>query len=175
MDTNWRISTFNGALLASYFIPTWTIVAFRIMISPIHGLYDQPNISLALFMSDHLQLTALGMVRLAWLLALGKLTVVAFFALFVTLITRASIRKTGGCDEALALALGIGSLISFASMVMASQVGETAALRLHATEFLLLLGTAVVMLVERPVWRETEAAHRLPQAPATYPLSSPSS
>jgi hypothetical protein len=175
MDTNWRISTFNGALLASYFIPTWTIVAFRIMISPIHGLYDQPNISLALFMSDHFQLAAVSMVRLAWLLAFGKLTVVAFFALFVVLITRASIRKTGGCDEALALALGIGSLISFASMVMASQVGETAALRLHATEFLLLLGTAVVMLVERPVRRDTETALRLPQSPAIYPLSSPSS
>ena len=48
------------------------------------------------------------------------------------------------------MALGIGSLISFASMVMASQVGETAALRLHATELLMLLGTAIVMLVERP-------------------------
>jgi hypothetical protein len=41
-------------------------------------------------------------------------------------------------------------VISFASMVMASQVGETQALRLHATELLLLLGTAVVLLVERP-------------------------
>ena len=38
----------------------------------------------------------------------------------------------------------------FAGLVMASQVGETAALRLHATEFLLLLGTAIVLLVERP-------------------------
>ena len=44
----------------------------------------------------------------------------------------------------------IGSLISFASMVMASQVGEMAALRLHATELLLLLGTAIVLLIERP-------------------------
>lgn len=175
MDTNWRISTFNGALLASYFIPTWTIAAFRIMISPVHGLYEQPNISVALFMGDHLHLAAVSMIRLAWLLAFGKLTVVAFFALFVVLITRASIRKTGGCDEALALALGIGSLISFAGMVMASQVGETAALRLHATELLLLLGTAIVMIVERPARKETEAARPLPQTPATYPLSSPSS
>ena len=52
--TNWRISTFNGALLAAYFIPTWTIVAFRIMISPIHGFYERPNISVALFVSDYL-------------------------------------------------------------------------------------------------------------------------
>jgi hypothetical protein len=150
MSGNWRISTFNGALLAAYFIPTWTIVALKIMISPIHGLYERPNISVALFISDHLQLAALNTARLAWLLALGKLTVVAFFALFVILITRASIRKTGGCDEALGIALAIGSLISFASMMLASQVGESAALRLHATELLLLLGTAIVLLVERP-------------------------
>jgi hypothetical protein len=148
--TNWRISTFNGALLAAYFIPTWTIVALRIVISPIHGLYERPNVSVALFLNDYLQLTGLTMVRLAWLLALGKLTVVAFFAIFVIFITRAAIRKAGGCDEALAMALTIGSLISFASMMMASKVGETAAVRLHATELLMLLGTAIVLLVERP-------------------------
>jgi hypothetical protein len=150
MSTNWRISSFNGALLAAYFIPSWTMVAFRIMVSPIHGLYERPNISVGLFISDHMQLAAITTVRVAWLLALGKLTVVAFFALFLLFIARASIRKTGGCDEALAMALVIGSLISFASMVMASQVGEMQALRLHATELLMLLGTAIVLLVERP-------------------------
>jgi hypothetical protein len=150
MSTNWRISTFNGALLAAYFIPTWTIVAFKIMLSPIHGFYERPNISVALFISDHLQLTAIATVRMAWLLALGKLTVVVFFAIFLIFITRSAIRKAGGCDEALAMALAIGSVISFASMVMASQVGETAALRLHATELLLLLGTAIVLLAEGP-------------------------
>jgi hypothetical protein len=150
MSTNWRISSFNGALLAAYFIPTWTIVAFKIMISPIHGLYERPNISVALFISDHLQLAAMTTVRFAWLLALGKLTVVAFFAIFLVFIIRPSIRKTGGGDEALAMALGIGSVISFSSMVMASQVGETAALKLHATELLMLLGTAIVLLVEPP-------------------------
>ena len=154
MSTNWRISSFNGALLAAYFIPTWSIVAFRIMVSPIHGLYERPNIAVALFVSDHLHLAAMNTVRVAWLLALGKLTVVAFFAIFVVLIARASIRKSGGCDEALALALSIGSVISFASMMMASQAGEIAALQLHATELLMLLGTAIVMLVERPAQPE---------------------
>ena len=150
MSTNWRISSFNGALLAAYFIPTWTIVACKIMISPIHGLYERPTISVALFVNDHLQLAAMGSVRSAWLLALGRMTVVAFFAVFVVFLTRPSIRKAGGCDEALGIALAIGSLISFASMLMASQVGETAALKLHATELLLLLGTAIVLLAERP-------------------------
>jgi hypothetical protein len=150
MSTNWRISSFNGALLAAYFIPTWTIVAFKIIISPIHGFYERPNIAVALFISDHLQLGGMTTVRLAWLLALGKLTVVAFFAIFLLLLTRPSIRKSGGCDEPLAMALAIGSVISFASMMMASSVGETAALKLHATELLMLLGTAIVMLFEAP-------------------------
>ena len=72
MSGNWRISTFNGALLAAYFIPAWTIIAFKIVVSPIHGLYERPNISLALFVSDHLQLSGLATVRVAWLLALGR-------------------------------------------------------------------------------------------------------
>jgi hypothetical protein len=83
-------------------------------------------------------------------LALGKLTVVAFFAIFLILLTRPAIRKSGGSNEALAMALAIGSVISFASMMMASTVGETTALKLHATELLMLLGTAIVMVFEAP-------------------------
>jgi hypothetical protein len=151
MSRNWRISSFSGALLAAYFIPTWTTIALRIMISPIQGLYERPNVSMGLFASDHLHLAAVTTVRFAWLLALGRLTVVAFFAMFLVFMTRASIRKTGGCGEALGMALAVGSAISFASMVMAWQVGEPEAIRLHATELLMLLGTAIVLLVERPV------------------------
>ena len=161
MSTNWRISSFNGALLAAYFIPTWTMVAFKIMVSPIHGLYERPNISVGLFISDHLQLAAMGTVRAAWLLALGKLMVVAFFAIFAVFAARATTRKAGGCDEALAMALAIGSVISFASMVMASTVGETAALRLHATELMMLLGTAIVLLVERSTLPQTDSSAAL--------------
>jgi hypothetical protein len=157
MSTNWRISSFNGALLAAYFIPSWTVIAFKIMISPIHALYERPNISLALFISDHLQLAGMATVRVAWLLALGRMTVVAFFALFLVFLVRAAIRKNGGGNEALGMALAIGSVISFASMVAASQVGETEALRLHATELLMLLGTAIVLLVEPPAQPQAQA------------------
>src|SRR3954447_16780479 len=148
--TNWRISTFNGALLAAYFVPTWTIVACKIAASPVHGFYQRPNISVALYLNDHLHIAAADLTRFAWLLALGRLTVAAFFIVFLVQIARPVLRKAGECDEALGLAFGIGSLISFAGMVMASQVGETAALRLHASELMLLLGTAIVLLVERP-------------------------
>lgn len=141
---SWRISTVNGMLLACYFIPAWTIVAYRIVASPIQGFYERPNIALALYLSDVLHLSSSSAVRYAWLLALGRLTVVAFFAVFLVCMTRPSIRR-GGCDEALALALAIAGLISFTCMVMAAKVGAVEALRLHVTELLLLLGAAVVM------------------------------
>ena len=53
-------------------------------------------------------------------------------------------------------------MISFASMVMASQVGETAALRLHATELLLLLGTAIVLVIERPAQPQVASSMTVP-------------
>jgi hypothetical protein len=147
--TDWRISTFNGALLAAYFVPGWAIVAGKIAISPVRGFCERPNVSVAVYLNDFLQVGPDDLTRFAWLLALGKLTVAAFFAMFVIQIMRPSIRKSGGCDEALGIAIAIGSAISFASMAMASQVGESAALRLHAAELLMLLGTAIVLLVER--------------------------
>ena len=151
MSTNWRISSFNGVLLAAYFIPTWAIIAWRIATEPVRGLFERPSVSVALYASDHLQLASTTTVRFAWLLALGRLTVVAFFALFLVLTVRSFIRKQGSGNEALVIALGIGSVISFASMIMASQVGEAEALRLHATELLLMLGTAIVMVFDLPV------------------------
>ncbi|MDA9405480.1 MULTISPECIES: hypothetical protein [unclassified Bradyrhizobium] len=150
MFKNWRISSVNGALLAAYFIPAWTMVAFNIMVAPVHGLYERPSVAVALFLSDQLQMSGLSTVRAAWLLALGRLTVVAFFAICLALLVIPRTRRSGASDEALGIALAIGSLISFASMVMASKVGEMAALRLHATELLLLLGAAIVLLIERP-------------------------
>ncbi|UGY04154.1 hypothetical protein [Bradyrhizobium quebecense] len=149
MSSNWRISSFNGALLAAYFIPVWTIIAFSIMVSPIHGLYERPSVSIALYASDYLHLGKMATVRLAWLLALARITVVAFFAVFLAMTAFSPLRKTGsGADEALAVALCLGSVLSFASMMMASKVGEIEALRMHAAELLMLLGTAIVMLFE---------------------------
>ena len=90
-------------------------------------------------------------------LALGRLLVVAFFAIFVLLAFTPRIRKLGGCDEALSIALGIGCLISFVSMLLASLAGEGGALRLHASELLVMLGTVIVLALERPAVPETEA------------------
>jgi hypothetical protein len=167
MFKDWRISSFNGVLLAAYFIPAWAIVAYDIMIAPVHGLYERPSVSVALFISDHLQMSGMSTVRVAWLLALGRLTVVAFLAMFVVQFAISRLRRREAGVEAFAIALLIGSLISCASMVMASKVGEIAALKLHATELMMLLGAAIVLVIEQP------AAPRRKAVVETAPLEQP--
>jgi hypothetical protein len=154
--SNWRISSISGVLLAGYFIPTWATIAWHIVASPVRGLFERPSVSVALYATDHLQLPTMTAVRFAWLLALGRLTVVAFFALFLILTVRSVIRKQGSGSEALAIALTIGSVLSFASMLMASQVGEVEALRLHASELLVMIGTGIVMLFDQPAQPPTQ-------------------
>jgi len=171
-QTNWRLSNFSGLLLAGYFVPVWTIAAWRIVLSPIHGLFERPNVAVAMFISDHLQASALMTARFAWLLALGKLTVVAFFVVFAALMLRRAVREGRGGEEALGIALGLGCTISCASMMFAAQAGEAASLQLHATELLLLLSTAILMLVDQP---PAGASAESDAHEAGYALSNPSS
>jgi hypothetical protein len=166
------LSTFSGLLLAGYFVPVWTLAAWRIVLSPIHGLFERPNVAVAMFISDYLQFPPLATVRFAWLLAIMKLTVVAFFLVFAALTARATARRSGACDEALSVALSIGSVITFASMMFAVEVHEAAALQLHATELMLLLSTAILMLVDQPSAR---ASVESDVRDADYALSNPSS
>jgi len=155
--SNWRISSISGVLLAGYFVPTWAAIAWQFIMSPVRGLFERPSVSLALYVTDYLQLPTMTAVRFAWLLAIGRLTVVAFFALFVVLFARGVIRRRSGGGEALAIALAVGSVISFASMLMASQVGEIEALRLHASELLVMIATGIVMLFDTPTQTQAVA------------------
>jgi hypothetical protein len=166
MSTNWRISSFCGVLLAAYFIPAWTSIAYQILLSPVRGLYERPSVSIGFFISDHLHLSGMASVRIACLLALARITTVAFFALYLVLFPLRSVRERGGGDETLGMALVLGSVLSFVSMVAASVVGETEALRLHATELLMLLGIGIVLLVESAAPREVEVRH---EADASVP------
>jgi hypothetical protein len=176
MYKDWRISTYNGVLLACYFIPSWALSAMKIWISPIRGFYDRTNIAAAMYVSDFLNLSPIGTIRLAWLLALGKVIVAAFFLVFLLLVIRAAIRNKGGADEALAFALGLGAFISMASLIAASKVGELAALRLHASEALLLIGAAIILIVDTdPQVVASRNEQASPEPPHGYLSSSPNS
>lgn len=172
MFSNRRVGTDNGLLLACYFIPSWLSAAWSIWETPVRGLFSRPNAGPAALLGDLFHLSAIGMTRFAWLLALAKVTTVVFFALFLALSARKSWRDSGNGEEALSIALICGIVISFASMASASHAGEAEALRLHATETMMLLGGAIVVLLQpqlKPV------SHALGFDASAQPVSSPSS
>ena len=148
MLKGWRVTTVNGLLLVLYFVPAWTLAVFNIVVFPIRGIYERANIGPALYVNDTFHLSTLGTVRFAWLWALAKFVVVAYFLLFAAQTFRLEGARRGKGDEALAFALVLGSIISIASMMAASAVGEAASLRLHATESLLLLGAFVLLAID---------------------------
>lgn len=144
----WRITTINGLFLATYFVPAWAISAFRIVIHPMLGIYERANVGPVTYVSDAFQLSTLGIVRFAWLLVLAKFVVIAFFGVFAVLTWRGRERRPADGDEALVLALMLGGIVSIGSMLAASSVGEPEAIRLHATEALMLLGGFVVFVID---------------------------
>lgn len=144
----WRVATINGLLLAAYFVPTWIIGALRVAIYPLHGMYERSHIGPLRYVNEAFQLSMLGTMRFAWLLVLAKLLVAGFFFLFVVLTFRAREPNHSAGDEALALAVTVGSVISLGAMVAASMVGEGDALRLHATEALMLLSSLVLIVID---------------------------
>ncbi len=110
MAKDWRISTFNGVLLASYFIPSWTMSAMKIWVSPIRGLYDRSNIGPAMYVSDFMTLSALGTTRFAWILALGKVMVAAFFMVFFAVDHSRSHPQEGQQRRGARLRAGLGCI-----------------------------------------------------------------
>lgn len=163
MSNGWRITTINGLLLAAYFVPVWTSALLKIVIFPLRGIYDRANIAPSMFANDYFGFTSLGMVRFAWLLALAKFLVVTYFALFAILSLSLSRRDSGASDEPLAFALAVGGLVSGTSMILASKVGETAAMQLHATETLMLVGGLALLVVDS---RSYGVPRRAPEAQA---------
>jgi len=165
MMGSWRISAYNAVLVAAYIIPAWVLAAWDIVGQPIRGFYAPPNIAFALFTSDHLQLAASGTLRAAWALAIMRLTVVAFFAVFLLLTLMPRSRRRGDGDEALGIALMLAIVVSMAGMVLAGWGNEPAALRLHASETLLLL-TAGILLLAEPAFSRAPKAGALRQVNA---------
>jgi hypothetical protein len=164
MTQGWRITTINGLLLALYFVPAWTVAAFKIVIFPIRGIYERANIGPALYVSDTFQLSTLGTVRFAWLLALAKFVVVAYFLIFAVLTVRRKGGRQGSGDEALGFALLFGCAISVASMLAAAQVGEALAVRLHATEALMMLGALALLAIDSQSYGVKRRGDALPEA-----------
>ena len=156
-DNGWRITTINGLFLVAYFVPTWAISAFRIVIHPMLGIYERAQYRSCHVYQRRLSVHHPGHRALRLAAGVAKLVVVGFFGLFAVLTLRGKDRNRADGDEALVLALMLGAIVSVGSMLAASSVGEGEALRQHATEALMLLGGFVVFAIDSQSYGVTRA------------------
>lgn len=149
-STSWRVATGNAMLLALYLVPAWAWAAWQIWVSPIHGVFASANLGPAMFAANVLQLEPLDMVRFALLVALAKLTVVIFFMAFVVFSLSSLEHEREEGRELLHVGLTLAAIIAFVSTILAWRFGEAEALRLHATETLMILSAAIVVIADMP-------------------------
>lgn len=145
-----RIATANGLLLSVYLVPAWLIAALHIYRNPARGLFDIANIAPTTFAANYLHLDAENLMRFALFMALAKVTVVLFFACFVSLSIVGAREHSADRDELLHIGLTLAGILSVASMLVAWRYREAEALRLHATETLMIVAAAVVAIVDAP-------------------------
>ena len=149
MAQGWRITTINGLLLALYFVPAWTAAAFKIVVFPIRGIYERANIGPALYRQRHLSAVDArhGTLRLAAGAreVRGRRLLPAVRGADVASAAAAS---AAAAMRRSALRFCSAASLSVASMLAASPVGEAAAVRLHATESLMLLGGFALLAID---------------------------
>jgi hypothetical protein len=160
MRSHLRLGTVNAALISCYFAAAWGLDAVRALTSPFSG-FDQPVHATAVayfrgVFDFHLD----GLIRTAQVLAGIKLVIAVGFLAYVIDFFRAAIMRREPNRETLDVVL---LLASFAIMLWAWPAlgsGNSAIIRLHATQFLLLTGAMIVLMVEQHLDEGAPASQR---------------
>jgi hypothetical protein len=141
----------NFALVSAYFVPAWGHDALRVLTSPYNGFEDRAHAVAAVYVRDVFDLGLVGLIRTSEMLAALKMVITAAFVAYLIEFARAlSVRREPNretVDVVLLLALA-GAIIWILPTLT---LGDPALIRLQATQFLLLVGAAIVIMTERHI------------------------
>ena len=159
---------YNFALVSAYFVPAWGHDALRVLTSPFNGFENRAHAVAASYFRDVFDLGLAGLIRASGMLAGLKLVIAAAFLAYLIEFARAlAMRREPNretVDVVLLLALGA----AFLWIVPTLTLGDPALIRLQATQFLLLVGAAIVIMVERHIAQSAQA--RVASAPEATPF-----
>ena len=157
----------NAALISCYFAPAWGIEAIRALTSRLAGLEDRSHADAVVYLRDFFGLGLDGLMRMSGALAGIKLVIAAGFLAYLIEFARdfAARREPTGATLDLVLLTGLAAIVFW--WLPASALHDVASIRLHATEFLLVIGAMVVVAIERRL------ADPLPSVPAQTLHSEP--
>ncbi len=174
MGTNPRLGLVNFALVSAYFVPAWGHDALRVLTSPFNGFEHRAHAVAAIYFRELFDLGLIGLVRVSELLAGLKLVIAAAFVAYLIEFARALATRREPNRETVDVVLLLALATAMLWMLPALKLGDADLIRLQATQLLLLLGAAVVIMVERQI-EQARAARAATiadqQAPATAAAS----
>jgi hypothetical protein len=157
MRSNPGLGLVNFALVSAYFVPAWGHDALRVLTSPYNGFEDRAHAVAAIYFRDLFDLGLAGLIRTSEMLAALKMVIAAAFLAYLIEFARAlAMRRQPNretVDVVLLLALAAASIWILPTLML----GDPALIRLQATQFLLLVGAAIVIMTERQIEQAAQA------------------
>jgi hypothetical protein len=153
-----NLGSVNLAFVSLYFIPVWGREAVRVLISPYSGLDDRVHATTAIYFRQLLDLNYSGLVMTSHVLAGIKLVIAAAFVSYVIEFARAWVMRRDADRETIDVVLLLAVADIMICLLPALAFGDAAMVRLYATQLLLLAGAITVIMVERHLAPEPDAA-----------------
>jgi hypothetical protein len=143
------LGSINAALISLYFAPVWGSAALRALTSPFYGFEDRTHSAAAIFLRELYDLRLDALIRVSSALSAVKFVIAAAFAAYLIDFARALVRRREPNRETLNAVLGLALLATMIWMWSAVVIGDGGLVRLYATEFLMLAGAVIVIVIER--------------------------
>jgi len=156
-----RLGPYNAALVALYFAPVWGREAIKSLTSPFNGFEDRAMGTAAAFFRQLFDLNLDGLIRASSLLAGIKLVVAAGFVAYLIEFARALVVGREPNRETLDVVLILALVAVAAWAVPALAANDVGLVRLFATQFLLVAGAGIVIIVERQIDSASQAPSRV--------------
>jgi len=147
----------NLALVSAYFVPAWGRAALRALTSPYGGFEDRAHSVAAIYIRDLFDFGLAGLTRTSQMLAGIKLVITAAFVAYLIEFARALVRRQQP-DRATVDVVLLSALAACGLWIMPTLwLGDPALVRLQVTQFLLLIGAAVIIVIERQIAQSAPA------------------
>jgi hypothetical protein len=172
MRSNPGLGLANFALVSAYFVPAWGHDALRVLTSPYNGFEDRAHAIAAIYFRDVFDLGLAGLIRTSEMLAGVKMVIAAAFVAYLIEFARALATRREPNRETVDVVLLLALAVSTIWILPTLRLGDPGLIRLQATEFLLLVGAAVVIVVERHIEHSAQARATLTPTVAREPVAS---
>jgi len=172
MRSNLYLGPVNFALVSAYFAPAWGREALRVLTSPYNGFEDRAHTVAAIYFRDLFDLGLASLIRISEMLAGLKLVIAAAFVAYLIECARALVTREQPNRETVDVVLLLALAAAIIWILPVLKLGDPDLVRLQATQFLLLVGAATVIMIERQI--EDSAQARVAPSMAAPVAAAPS-